>query len=252
MSAREPRGQSVLRIVSLFPALLGTYGDGGNVLILAQRARWRGQAVEVISVDGDDPVPSSGDIYVIGGGEDGSQLAAMAALTSNGRQASQLGSLAGHAQILAVCAGLQLLGEWFLDGAGDRTPGLGLLDAQTSRLRRRAVGEVIATPAPSLGLPVLSGFENHAGHTVLGPGVQPLATVVRGTGNGPSPTGAPATEGALTGSIIGTYLHGPLLARNPDLADLLIARATGGTVAQLSPVDVPEHAALRKRLGVAG
>lgn len=241
---------SAVRIVALFPQLLGTYGDGGNVLILAQRSRWRGLSTEVVSVGAGDPVPDSGDIYVIGGGEDGAQLAAMAALRPAGAGQSALGrALTGGAQMLAVCAGLQLLGESFTDSTGAQTAGLGLLDVRTTRLASRAVGELLADPAAELGLPALSGFENHGGHTVLGPQARPLATVRRGVGNGPAADRGSSSEGAMAGGIIGTYLHGPVLARNPGLADLLLARAIGVPLAELAALKVPEHEALRARVG---
>jgi CobQ-like glutamine amidotransferase family enzyme len=240
---------SALRIVSLFPDLLGTYGDSGNVLILAQRAHWRGFAVEVVKVSAGGVVPASGDVYVIGGGEDGSQVAAVAALRSpNGVASSLSTALLAGAQLLAVCAGLQILGEWFVDADGARTSGLGLLDLRTTRLVRRAVGEVVADPDPSLGLPTLSGFENHGGHTVLGPTTRPLARVRHGTGNGPPEPGTFRAEGVVSDSTVGTYLHGPVLARNPGLADLLIGRAVGTAAADLAPIHIAEHAALRRRV----
>lgn len=238
-----------LRIVAVFPDLLGTYGDGGNVRILKQRARWRGIDTEVVAVDVTDPIPTTGDIYVIGGGEDGAQVAAMSALRRPGRGGSALSAaVKGGAQILAVCAGFQMLGESFTDVDGVITEGLGLLDVRTTRLRRRAVGELLAAPAPELGLPTLSGFENHGGCTDVGPDAQPLATVIRGVGNGSS-RGRP-TEGAMTAGIVATYLHGPVLARNDMLADFLIARATGTELSNFAPLEVPEHQALRAQLGL--
>lgn len=241
---------SALRIVAVFPELLGTYGDSGNVRILSQRARWRGIDTEVVPVAVADAIPTGGDIYVIGGGEDAAQTTAVSALRRSGRGGSALRSaVAGGAQILAVCAGFQILGESFTDVDGVMTEGLGLLDVRTTRLRRRAVGELLAAPQPALGLPTLSGFENHGGHTDVGPGAQPLATVIRGVGNGPS-SGRP-TEGAMTEGIVATYLHGPVLARNDMLADLLIARATGVEASILVPLQVPEHDALRTQLGLS-
>ena len=245
------KGTSALRIVSLFPDLLGTYGDSGNVLILAQRAKWRGLATEVVTVSPTAPVPANGDIYVIGGGEDGAQVAAVAGLQAVGGHASPLSSaLTAGAQLLAICAGMQILGEWFLDGDGAQKAGLELVDLRTSRLPSRAVGEVVSDADPSLGLPTLSGFENHGGHTVLGPGARPLAQVRHGIGNGPPAPGSTRSEGVLSESVIGTYLHGPVLARNPALADLLISRAIGTPVAELAPLDIAEHAALRRRVRV--
>jgi CobQ-like glutamine amidotransferase family enzyme len=241
---------SELRLISLFPSLLGTYGDHGNALILCQRARWRGIACTIITIDPQDRVPATGDLYVIGGGEDSAQFAAMAALGGGGRAPSPLArAVEAGAQVLAVCAGLQLLGRSFLDAAGTETAGLDLLDVHTTRLPRRAVGEFRGEATAGLDLPLLSGFENHGGHTILGPGVRPLATAQVGVGNGPDPHGRPPGEGAITDRIIATYLHGPVLARNPDLADLLLARALGVKVADLAPLDVPEHAALRAALG---
>jgi CobQ-like glutamine amidotransferase family enzyme len=245
--SRDVRAGTSLRIVAVFPELLGTYGDGGNVVILNQRARWRGISTEVVSVTVADPIPATGDIYVIGGGEDGAQVAAMAALRRSGRRGAALRSAHGAgAQILAVCAGFQMLGESFTNFDGVVTDGLGLLDVRTTRLRRRAVGELLAAPAPELGIPTLSGFENHGGHTEIGPAAQPLATVIRGIGNGPGP-GRPA-EGAIAGGIVATYLHGPVLARNETLADVLIARATGVEVSELAPLQIREHAGLRAQL----
>lgn len=242
--------KDALRIVALFPGLLGTYGDGGNVLILGQRARWRDIHTEVVEIHPGTPVPSGADLYVIGGGEDGAQLAAMAALRASKVGASPLErAVAGGAHVLAVCAGLQILGESFLDGDGVETAGLGLLDVKTGRLPTRAVGELLAVPPADLGLPSLSGFENHGGHTELGPQARPLGEVRRGVGNGPDPRGGPSAEGVLATGIIATYLHGPVLARNPALADLLLAGAMGVPVTALAPVDLPEHQALRDRVG---
>lgn len=244
-------GASSLRLISVYPSLLGTYGDRGNALVLFQRARWRGIPCSLAAVETRDHVPVSGDLYVIGGGEDSAQLTAMAALRPVAGTTSALERAVGAgAHVLAVCAGLQILGRWFLDATGSKTSGLGLLDLETSRLKRRAVGELRATPAADLALPQLSGFENHGGHTVLGEGLRPLATVTVGVGNGPDPAGRPTGEGAITGRIVGTYLHGPVLARNPALADLLLARVLGVEAGELAPLDVPEHDALRATLGV--
>lgn len=242
---------SSVTVVSLFPSLLGTYGDGGNALILQRRCQWRAIDVELIAVNAGDAVPTGGDIYLLGGGEDGSQLAAMSALRGTAAAASSLSvALEAGAQMLAVCAGLQLLGHSFADSTGATTPGLALLDVTTGRLTTRAVGELLADPDPTLGIPALSGFENHGGHTVLGPAATPLGLVRRGTGNGPAAPGEAVSEGALQGGIVATYLHGPVLARNPALADLLIARAMGTALAALTPLAMPEHDALRSRIGM--
>ncbi|WP_066368736.1 type 1 glutamine amidotransferase [Herbidospora mongoliensis] len=210
--------QSSLRIVWIYPDLLSTYGDQGNVLVLEQRARSRGIPVEIVHVRSSDPVPDQGDIYLIGGGEDRPQILGAERLRRDGglHRAIQRG-----ASLLAVCAGYQIMGSVFGGEEGQPVPGIGLLDISSSRGERRSVGELAAEVDPSLGLPTLTGFENHMGVTALGPGVTPLSRTLIGTGNGDG------TEGCFAGKIIGTYLHGPALARNPALADLLLRWAVG-------------------------
>ncbi len=219
------RGDSVLRIVHVYPHLLGTYGDAGNALVLHRRAVDRGLKCEVVAVHPGDPLPREGDVYLVGGGEDAKQTAAAQELREDGGlvAAAQRG-----AAVLGICAGYQLLGETFLGVGGVVTPGLGLLEVRTDRLERRAVGNVLVDPVADVDLPPLIGFENHGGATVLGNGIQPLGHTRIGTGNGPD-----LTEGAWSGSVYGTYLHGPVLALNPALADRLLAHAAG----PLAPLD---------------
>jgi hypothetical protein len=226
VSTDQPnRGASALRIVWVYPDLLSTYGDRGNLLILARRAQLRGLPVEVFEVRSDQPVPVDADIYLLGGGEDGPQSLAADRLIADGGLRRAVDR---RAVVLAICAGYQLLGESFF-AKGQRCPGLGLLDLNSDRGPSRAVGELAGTVDAELGLPMLTGFENHGGRTHLGPGVRPLAKVTVGIGNDG------ATEGAWQGSIVGTYSHGPALSRNPGLADLLLRWATG--IETLEPVD---------------
>jgi len=213
---------SAVRIGLVYPELLGTYGDGGNALVLAARARWRGIDAEVVEVRAGEPVPAGLDIYLYGGGEDDPQtLAAAGTRNSPGlRQAVD-----GGATVLAVCAGMQVLGTSFFGTDGRRHDGAGLIDIDTEAGTPRVVGDLVVTPDPALGLPVLYGYENHGGRTVIGPDARPLGTVAHGLGNGhPS---QPRVDGALAevgaGRIVATYLHGPVLAQNPPLADLLLA-----------------------------
>jgi CobQ-like glutamine amidotransferase family enzyme len=236
------RADSAVRIASLFPEILGTYGDGGNVLVLRRRLLWRGLPAEVVTVPLGAPVPGECDLYVIGGGEDDAQLAVLESLRST---AGLRRAIDHDVPVFAVCAGLQLLGRTFELRSGEVHRGLELLDVTTTRLRARAVGEVVARAAPELGITDLSGFENHGGRTLLGPAARRLAHAVKGVGNG----NAGRDEGALQGSIVATYLHGPVLARNPGLADVLLSRATG---LGLDPLDVPEVTALRRGLLAAG
>ena len=237
MKARE----SAVTVVLLYPDLLGTYGDGGNAVILAQRLRWRGQPADVVTIRSADPVPESGDLYVVGGGEDLPQALAARQL---GRRGPLHHAVDKGAAVFAVCAGLQILGERFVGPDGVETEGLGLVDARATRgSGPRAVGELVVEPEPSTGLPTLSGYENHGGITELGPDVQPLGRVRVGVGNGTAPT-----DGFRSGRVVGTYLHGPALARNPALADLLLTSVVG----ELDPLDDHESAILRsERLAVA-
>ncbi|OJF09936.1 type 1 glutamine amidotransferase [Couchioplanes caeruleus] len=209
--------ESTLRIVWIYPDLLSTYGDRGNMLILARRAQLRGIPVETYQVRSDQPMPTTADIYLIGGGEDGPQALAAQRLIADGGLHR---AVAQGAAVLAICAGYQLFGSSF-SAKGARCAGLDLLDISSDRGETRAVGEVRGDIDPRLGLPPLTGFENHGGRTHLGPGVAPLARVTAGIGNDGQ------TEGAWHGKILGTYAHGPALARNPAIADLLLRWATG-------------------------
>jgi lipid II isoglutaminyl synthase (glutamine-hydrolysing) len=224
-----------VRIALIYPSLLGTYGDGGNASVLAQRLRWRGIAAETIDVGLDEAVPEQADVYVLGGGEDAAQTLAVSRLANGvlGRACD-----AGR-PVFAVCAGFQILGERFLVGRGEVVAGLGILDCRTERLPgRRAVGELLGEPAVDGLVGPLTGYENHGGMTVLGPAARPFATVRAGVGNGDG-----GVDGAVQGSIVATYLHGPALARNPGLADYVLSRAVGRS---LEPLDDREEDELRR------
>jgi lipid II isoglutaminyl synthase (glutamine-hydrolysing) len=228
MPDRDP-----VRIALVFPSLLGTYGDGGNASVLAQRLRWRGIAAETVDVAIDEPLPAEADVYVLGGGEDTAQTLAVSRLADGTlKRAAEAGK-----PVFAVCAGFQILGTTFLDGRGQVHPGLGLIDATTDRLPgTRAVGELLGTPVVDGLREPLTGYENHGGRTVLGPDARPLAEVRAGVGNG---TGV---DGAVQGNVVATYLHGPALARNPALADWLLAQVVG----ELAPIDDTEELELRR------
>ncbi|WP_020521904.1 type 1 glutamine amidotransferase [Catelliglobosispora koreensis] len=231
---------SALQIVWVYPDLLSTYGDRGNMLILAHRARARGIPVQTHEIHVNEALPE-GDIYLMGGGEDGPQaLAAERLLADRGLHRA----VDRRAVVFAVCAGYQLLGSSFF-AKGAKFGGLDLIDISSDRGETRAVGELGGEVDPALGLPTLSGFENHGGRTHLGPGVKPLATVKTGIGNDGR------TEGAWAGTVLGTYCHGPALSRNPALADLLLRWATGEET--LSDMDDTWPSRLRKeRLTATG
>ncbi len=229
-------------IAVLYPELLGTYGDGGNATVLARRLEWRGIPAEVVEVAAGEPTPRTCNVYLMGGGEDGPQSLAAREL---------LGSRALHqavedgAAVLAVCAGFQLLGTTFVGPDGAAHQGLGLLDVSTTRGEGgRRVGEIVVDPDPELGLPELTGYENHACVTTLGADAKALGKVSVGYGN----DSGDGTEGAIAGRIVGTYLHGPVLARNPALADRILASVLG----PLAPLDDPDVDGLREeRLAAA-
>jgi CobQ-like glutamine amidotransferase family enzyme len=217
---------SAVRIALLLPDLLGTYGDRGNAVVLAARLRWRGIPAEIVEVQSGQQIPDSCDAYVLGGGEDVAQIAATKQLAS-GR--GLIRAVERNVPVLAVCAGLQILGHYTVGQNGEMIKGLGLLDLTTTALPRRAVGEIVTEPDPLFGTQLLTGFENHRGGTVLGQAARPLGRVITGIGN----TGEQA-EGVVQGPIIGTYLHGPVLARNPALADFMLSWAIGRPVADLN------------------
>jgi hypothetical protein len=211
----------------VYPDLLSTYGDRGNLLVLQRRALLRGIDVEAIEVNSDQPVPRSGDIYLMGGGEDLPQILAARRLAADGglRAAAESGAV-----VFAVCAGYQVIGSQFGGVEGEPVAGLEIIDISSGRGDRRGVGEIVADVDPELGVDRLTGFENHQGVTRIGPGARPLARVTLGVGNGDG------TEGAYAGKVLGTYLHGPALVRNPGLADLLLSWVTG-PVPALDPAD---------------
>ena len=223
-----------LHVVELFPGALFPQGDGGNVLALAWRARRRGIEVDVSAVELGAPVPAGGPgwLYAIGGGEDEDAPVLAARLRDEGTlaRATEAGAV-----VFSSGAGYELLGETFEDPDRGVVPGAGLLDV-TFTLGAFVDRRVVTRPSPTLGLPALSGYESHRGRAVLGRGARGLAELEIGTGNG----GSPPADGAITalgsGRVIGTWLHGPALPRNPELADLLLAWALGLEPAALEPL----------------
>ncbi|WP_276909864.1 type 1 glutamine amidotransferase [Corynebacterium riegelii] len=229
-----------LTIGLVLPDVLGTYGDDGNALVLRERARRRGINAEIRRIMLSDEVPADCDVYTLGGGEDSAQIIAAARLAASpGLQAA---AAAGR-PIFAVCAGMQILGHTFHAG-GSECQGLSLIDVSTHPSPTRSIGELASVPTRAgvtraLTEP-LTGFENHLGATTLGSDASALAKITRGVGNGAAGSGdAVAVEGVVQGSIIATYMHGPALARNPQLADLLIAQALGVELADLEPLEIP-------------
>ncbi|WAM18053.1 MULTISPECIES: type 1 glutamine amidotransferase [Rhodococcus] len=228
---------STVRIGLVLPDVMGTYGDGGNALILRQRLRMRGYDAEIVEITLNDPVPESLDVYTLGGAEDSAQRLATRHLAKYPglQKAAERG-----APVLAICAAIQVLGNWYETSSGERVDGVSMLDVTTSPQATRSIGEVITNPQMDGLTQPLTGFENHRGGTTLGADARGLARVTHGVGNGVGD----GLEGVVQGSVIGTYMHGPALARNPELADLLLKRALG--VDELAPLDLPEVEQLRR------
>ena len=222
-----------MKIVRIHNELLGTYGDRGNADVLAYRAGLAGISTTIIDVSYRDLIPHDGDIYLLGGAEDAAQILSCAALSSGALH----GAVEKGAVVLAICAGFQILGKTFYAN-GLEQRGLGLLNMTTVPGDKRYVGD-IKIHSDLLGIE-LTGFENHGGKTILGTGTQPFGNVVVGHGNGNS-----GVDGAISGNIFGTYLHGPVLARNPEFADLLLSRAHGAPVQVNDPL-ADQYAQLRR------
>jgi CobQ-like glutamine amidotransferase family enzyme len=222
---------SAVRVGLVYPELLGTYGDRGNAVVLVQRLQWRGHDAELVEVAAGEPIPDSLDVYLFGGGEDDPQVMASAGMRAS-RGAIERAHDAG-AGVLAVCAGFQLIGHSYEAADGTIIDGLGLVDAVTRAGPNRLIGELVVEPDPPL--PVLTGFENHGGRTTLGPGERPLGRVVARNGNGDT------VEGVVAERLIGTYMHGPVLPRNPALADHILS----WIVDDLEPLDSTREEQLR-------
>ena len=210
-----------IRVGHLYPDYLNIYADRGNIAVLARRAEWRGHRLEVAAVGMGEPLrPGEHDLLYVGGGQDREQLLVAADVAAKAAQLRE--AVAGGVAVLAVCGGYQLLGRGYRGFHGEDMSGIGLLPLETVAGERRMIGDVLIECELEPGEKrTLAGFENHAGRTRLDPGAEPLGRVLAGFGN----DGESGFEGCRAGRVIGTYLHGPLLPRNPWLADWLLAQA---------------------------
>ena len=212
-----------LRVAALYPERLNHYADRGNLIVLERRCRWRGIGFTLTRVSvGDELHPSAHDLYYLGGGQDG-DLARCGLDLAATKQVALHEAAARGAVVLGVCGGYQLLGRGYETGSA-WVPGAGLVDVSTVAGSPRLVGHAVVEVDLGDGPRKLAGFENHAGRTWLGTDEGPLGRVLTGHGN----NGVDRTEGVRRGNVIGTYLHGPLLAANAWLADRLISIALGG------------------------
>lgn len=236
-----------LRIAHLYPDQLNMYGDRGNILALARRCQWRGLGVQIATLAlGEAVDPEAYDLFFMGGGQDAQQVTVCEDLLN--RKAAGLKEAADRGAVfLTICGGYQLLGHYYKPHQGEELRGLSLIDAYTVAGNRRMIGNV------SLRRPdgtTVVGFENHSGLTYLGEGVSPLGQVLEGYGN----NGEDGQEGAVSGNLYGTYLHGSLLPKNPQLADTLIQAALSvryGKAVSLEPLpDTAELRAHQRALGL--
>ncbi len=239
--------EKTLRVCALYPDLLNIYADRGNLLLLQRRCAWRRIGFELRGVGLGDPLdPEAHDLLYIGGGQDRDQALCARDMVETKREALHAAAARG-AVVFAVCGGYQLLGHGY-DMGGERLPGVGLVDLETVREEGpRLIGNVAIELE---GDDVLAGFENHAGRTRLGDGVHPLGRVLRGHGN----DGRSGFEGVRQGTVVGTYLHGPLLPKNAWFADWLTATALRIEPSALPALDDAiehaAHAAARRAAGV--
>jgi CobQ-like glutamine amidotransferase family enzyme len=239
----------------LYPDYLNIYADRGNIAVLARRAAWRGHELEVRSVSiGEALRPGEYDLLYVGGGQDREQ--ALVAQDLAAKADAVLEAAARGAAILAVCGGYQLLGRSYRDFHGADLPGIGLFPLETVAGETRMIGDVLLECELEPGVRrTLAGFENHAGRTRLDPGAVPLGRVVAGFGN----DGESGWEGCRVGRAVGTYLHGPLLPRNPWFADWMLAQALAhrlGEPPELEPLadelETQAHAVSARRAETRG
>jgi CobQ-like glutamine amidotransferase family enzyme len=243
--------EHTLRLCALYPELLNIYADRGNVLMLSRRCEWRGIGFELTSSSlGDGLDADAHDLFYIGGGQDSDQRLCAQDLIATKRDALHAAAARG-AVVLGVCGGYQLLGRSYALGR-ERIEGAALLDLDTTREPGpRLIGNVaIEVQLDGDGGRVLAGFENHGGRTSLDPGQDSLGRVLSGHGN----DGRSGAEGARSGNVIGTYLHGPLLPKNAWFADWLIAASLGIDARELEPLEdeleQQAHLGARRAAGV--
>jgi CobQ-like glutamine amidotransferase family enzyme len=225
-----------VRVGHLYPDYLNIYADRGNIAVLERRAAWRGIELSVEAIGAGDAVePGRHDLYYVGGGQDREQALIAPDFAAKGSALRE--AVDGGAAVLAVCGGYQLLGSFYRDVSGAEQPGAGLLPLHTVAGETRMIGDCLLECELEPGiLRTLAGFENHAGRTHLEDGAEPLGRVLAGFGN----DGESGFEGCRVGRAVGTYLHGPLLPRNPWLADWLLAQglahAQGSDPQELEPL----------------
>ncbi|MDE8668880.1 glutamine amidotransferase [Pseudarthrobacter sp. H3Y2-7] len=241
-----PGSKGALRVLQLYPRDMNIYGDWGNALVLKRRISWHGYTPELLEYNVGDDFPAEVDLILGGGGQDSGQLIIQDDLQSRGPLLKDLAE--DGSPMLVICGLYQLFGRFFKTHLGTIIPGIGILDVETHGTDERLIGNV-RVDSDEFG--EILGYENHSGQTTLGPGVRPLGTTAKGTGNNSSD----GHEGARYKNVVASYLHGSLLPKNPAIADFLIRTAAErkfGTFEPGTPDDrfavlAREHAARRPR-----
>jgi lipid II isoglutaminyl synthase (glutamine-hydrolysing) len=227
-----------LKILQLYPRDMNIYGDNGNALVLVKRALWHGYTPELLTYNPGDAFPDEVDIVIGGGGQDSGQDTIQTDLLAI---APKLHDLADDdVPMLMICGLYQLFGKFFKTQDGHTIQGIGLLDIETHAGPERLIGNIITH---SSQFDDIIGYENHSGQTFLGRGVTPLGTVQKGAGN----NGQDDTEGARYRNVIGTYLHGSLLPKNPLIADFLIEKASIRKYGDFTPTVIDDRFADQAR-----
>lgn len=231
-----------LNICHLYPDVLNLYGDRGNVMCMKKRLEWRGIDAKITRLGIGSPVSLAGyDLVFIGGGQDFEQQVLLDDL-HRGRDQEIKAAIEDGVAFLTICGGYQMLGSYYETYDGKRCDFIGALDLFTVGAKKRMIGNYKFKLGENSGGSVVVGFENHSGHTCLGSSLEPLGTVLAGYGN----NGEDGTEGARYKNVFGTYSHGPVLPKNPELCDhiLLCALKRKYGAAELAPLDdAAEHAA---------
>lgn len=241
-----------VRLCHLYPDEMNIYADRGNIAVFRRRLAWRGFGLQVTEARPGDAVdPAAHDLYYLGGGQDRDQKIVAEDLAATKGDALRSAAADGAA-MLFVCGGIQLAGDGYTGVDGTRLPGIGVLDLDTVAGDTRMIGDLVIRARLDGDEHEVVGYENHAGRTHLGPGATPLGQVVHGNGN----NGSDGTEGAVQAGVIGTYLHGPLLPKNPWLADVVLRWAlehrVGASVELAALDDRLEHEAHRRAAARAG
>lgn len=227
-----------LTVVQLYPDDMNIYGDWGNVLTVLKRATWHGIHTELVNYNPGDPFPEHADIIIGGGGQDSGQLKVQADLQKIAPRLHELAD--SNTPMLMVCGLYQLFGRFFKTRSGQTIPGIEIFHAETHAGPERLIGN-ITTTNEQFG--DIIGYENHSGQTFLDSDMQPFGTIIRGAGN----NGQDDTEGCIYRNVIGTYLHGSLLPKNPTIADALIEEAMKNKYGEFTPTVIEDRFAHKAR-----